>query len=86
MNTLNVVKGVAGFAASLGASAVIGNAIKATTPETLSTINKVGVVIGGVVVSGMVGTAASNFVRSEIDEAVDSFRQNMYDIPDPDTI
>lgn len=68
MNKIAIVKSVAGVITSLGAGAVVGNAIKATTPENLKTANAVLVGVGSFVIGGMVADAASNYVKKGIDE------------------
>lgn len=68
MNKIAIAKSVAGVITSLGAGAVVGNAIKATTPENLKTANAILVGVGSFVIGGMVADAASDYVKKAIDE------------------
>lgn len=74
MNILPVVKSIVGLATSLGAGAVVGNAIKATTPANLNRVQKVFVGIGAVTLSTVAGEIASNYIEAQIQEVVDGFR------------
>lgn len=74
MNIVPIVKAVTGLATSIGAGAVVGNAIKATTPIVLSRTQKVIVGIGGVTVSAAVASFTADYVENSIDEVVAGFR------------
>lgn len=74
MNILPVVKSLAGFASSLGAGTVVGNAIKATTPDELSKLGKVLVSVGSVALSGAAGSIASKWIEDEIQKFADDFK------------
>lgn len=67
---LNIIKTVAGIAASAGTSTVISNAIKATTPANINTLNKVGVVCGTVALSALASAAAESHMKSSFDNLV----------------
>lgn len=73
MNILPLIKGATGIAASLGAGAVVGNAIKATTPEGLKRSSKILVGIGSVVLSGIAGDMAAKYIEQQIDSAATGF-------------
>lgn len=74
MNILPLVKSVTGLATSLGAGAVVGNAIKASTPLSLNRVQKVFVTIGAVTLSSVAGDLAANYIENQIQEVVDGFR------------
>lgn len=74
MNIVPVVKLAAGLVTSLGAGAVVGNAIKATTPAGMKIASKVLVGIGGVALSTVAGELAATYVEKMIQTAADSFR------------
>ena len=82
MNKMKLFKTITGTIASAGAGAVVGNAIKATTPVDIKTSGKVMVVIGGVVLSSMVGDLASKYTSDQIDEVVENLNSNKTDTPD----
>jgi hypothetical protein len=65
---------ILGIAASTGAASIVGNAIRMSTPSNLKLSKKIVMGIGGLALSGMFGNMASNYVASEIDEAVDAYK------------
>ena len=69
----NVLKSLVSFAAGMGAGAVVGNAIKATTPADLSKIQKILVGVGTFAIGGAVAEAASNSVVRQMDEVAEVF-------------
>ncbi len=64
---MNIIKPLSFLVSSLSAGAVVGNAIKHTTPENLKFFGKIGVAIGGFVLSTFVGDKAGEYVEKEID-------------------
>lgn len=74
MNIVPMVKGIVGLATSLGAGAVVGNAIKATTPENMKLASKILVGIGGATLSVIAGEVASAYIENQIQDTVDGFR------------
>lgn len=74
MFVLPIIKAAAGLATSLGAGAVIGNAIKATTPDNMKLASKILVTIGGVTLSSVAGDAAANYIENLIQNSVDGAR------------
>lgn len=72
MNIIEPIKMASGLIVSIGIGTVIGNAIKATTPEGIGTINKVLVGIGTLAVSGYLSMKASDKTESVIQETSDS--------------
>lgn len=81
MNKLNVVKTTAGIVVSIGVGAIIGHAIKATTPADLKTINKIVVSIGTVALVGYLSMKASDYAENTIQEVADNFTQAKANIP-----
>lgn len=74
MNILPIVKGATGLVASLGAGAVVGNAIKATTPSDMKKITKVLVGVGGIVISSIAGDMAAKYIEDQIQAGADNWR------------
>lgn len=68
MKKFDIFKNVAELAVSIGVGAVVGNAIKATTPDDLRAYSRFAVKLGGIVLSGIAVKQAQRFVRSEIDD------------------
>lgn len=61
--------------ASWGAGVVVKNAISVTTPAELSAMKKVGVVVGGFAIAGIVGDAASKHTGDLVDSVFDAYDQ-----------
>lgn len=61
--------------ASWGAGVVVKNAIAVTTPADLSAMKKVGVVVGGFAIAGIVGDAASRHTGDLVDSVFDAYEQ-----------
>ena len=68
MNKTKILKAATGMIASASAGAVVGNAIKATTPVDIKTSGKVMVAVGAFVLTSMAGDAASKYTADQIDE------------------
>lgn len=75
MNYLKLIKGATDLVVSIGAGAVVTNMVKATTPDDVKRLNGIAIKIGTVVISSMVGTAASSYASKSIDDAVDGIKQ-----------
>lgn len=75
MNILNIVKGGTELIVTIGVGAVVGNAIKATTPEEMKLVKKLSVGVGSVVLTSVAGDVASRYVNKQIDNAVLSFKE-----------
>lgn len=55
---------------SSGVGAVVGNAIKASTPANATTLKKVTIGVGGLVLSSMVGQQAVRHTGEQIDQTM----------------
>ncbi len=62
-------------ATSWGAGVIVKNAIATTTPADIGSMKKIGVMIGGFAVSGIVADAASRYTGGIIDQCVDAYEQ-----------
>lgn len=67
---LDIAKMVVSGLVSTGAGAVVGNAIKQSTPEDLKTYKKVSLIIGGWALSGVAASHASAHVSGQIDSTI----------------
>lgn len=76
MDYLGLAKQLFGLVVSLGTGAIVKNAIEHTTPSNISTLNKVGVCVGGLVLSMMVGDVATRYAGEKIDEVAEKFKVN----------
>lgn len=73
MNPFNAIKATTGLVVSMGAGAIINNAIRATTPEDIKMIRKITIVVGGVAVSGLVADAAVKYSNKTFDDIKEAF-------------
>ncbi len=75
MNPLNLLKAAVEIVVSVGVGAVVGNAIKASTPDSVTTLQKVMIGVGGFVLSGMVGDMATKYTSETIDDTVEKVKK-----------
>jgi hypothetical protein len=67
ISPVSILAGVAELAASAGAGLVVGNLVKATTPDNLSKVNKVLLVIGSYTIGGVLSDLSSMYARNKIE-------------------
>lgn len=84
MNKLNILKSATGMIVSAGAGAIVGNAIKASTPADVKTVGKVLIAVGGFALTGMVGEMASKYTSDSIDEVAEAFNKTKNDPTEDD--
>lgn len=72
MNKLALIKNTVSFVATIGVGAVVGNAVKHTTPGDLKKVSKVAVLIGGFVVGSMVNDAATKYAEKQVDDIAEA--------------
>lgn len=70
MNILGITKTVSDVVVSAGVGAIVGNAIKASTPIDTKIVSKISIGVGSLVLSSMVGTQAANYTAEQIDSTV----------------
>lgn len=75
MKKLDILKTGLSLLVSVGVGAVVGNAIKATTPETTKGIGKLLVTLGSLALTGIASDMASRYTETKIDEAADAVRE-----------
>lgn len=80
MNALGAFKKVTELVVSIGAGAVVTNAVKATTPVGTNPYMKVAVGVGSLVISNMVGDLASKYVTDGVDKIVTDVKEATEDI------
>lgn len=83
MKKLEFLKSAITLVASVGVGAVVTNAVKATTPPDLKTLNKVAVLVGTMAASHTVADAASTYFGKNVDEWVEAI-QKIKDELNPD--
>jgi len=75
MNPLNLAKTALSFGVSIGAGAVVGNAIKTSIPSNSKLLQKISIATGGFVLSSMVGEMASKYTIHNLDTTLNAFKQ-----------
>lgn len=65
---MDIIKSAVTLIASVGVGAVVTNAVKATTPDNLNTINKISVLVGTAVAAHAISDVASKYTSEQIDE------------------
>ena len=75
MNPLAISKAVVAAIVSTGAGAVVGNAIKQSTPTDLVVYKKIAIGVGGFVLSAAAGQQASKYVSEQIDSTLTQIQE-----------
>ena len=75
MKKIDMIKKIGTLVVSVGVGAIVGNAIKATTPSSINTINRVCIGIGAFVLTGMVGGMAAKYTEEQINETVNEIKK-----------
>jgi hypothetical protein len=70
MNKIELAKTIGGIIVSVGVSAIVGNAIKITTPAGIGAIKGACMSVGAMVLSSMISEHATKYTETKIDEAV----------------
>ncbi len=81
MKALDAVKTVATFMVSIGAGAIVGNAVKFTTPQAIGAISKLFVTVGSVALSYMVGDKTAEYTEKKIDDIAGMIDMNVEILP-----
>lgn len=77
MNPLSLVKTVVEITVSVGVGAVVGNAVKASTPAGIHVVKRVAIGVGAFVLSSMVGDMATKYATDTIDETAGKIKKFM---------
>lgn len=64
----DILKSAVTLIASAGIGAVVTNAVKATTPDDLKTMNKIFVMVGTVAAAHAISDVAAKYTSDQIDE------------------
>lgn len=75
MKKLEAFKAILKIAVSAGVGVIVGNAIKATTPDDMKRLTKLGVSIGSLVLTGIASDMASKYVDEQVDDMVASVKE-----------
>lgn len=76
INVTKLAAGATKLVVSAGVGSIIGNAVKATTPEEgLSTLKKVSIGVGSFVLGSMVADQATKYTGQQIVDLVDTFEE-----------
>jgi hypothetical protein len=71
MNKLIMVKGAVGLVITVGVGAIVGNAIKATTPSNVKIITKICIGVSSLILSSMIGDFVSDYTEKQIDKGIE---------------
>lgn len=77
MNKLELVKTGIGLVVSVGVGAIVGNAVKATSPSDMKAITKFCVGVGSLVLTGLFGDMAAKYTGDSIDSVVNAVKDNI---------
>ena len=75
MTKIERVKLVSGLVISIGVGAIVNNAIKCTTPESIRGIKKICVFVGAIALGSMLSDAATTHADKKIDKTVDQIKE-----------
>lgn len=79
---LKTVKQVVTIVVSVGVGAIVSNAIKHTSPPDMSTIKKLCVGAGGLVLGSMVSDKATEYTDQKIDETAEQMKEMFKEDPE----
>lgn len=73
---VETVKSVANLVIGIGVGAIVGNAVKATTPSSgVGAVMRICIGLGSVVLSGLASNACAKYTNGEIDSIVKFIRE-----------
>ena len=68
---MNLVKSGLGLVAGMGAGAIVTNIVSAFVPKDANKISKLGYLIGGICIVGVVSKQASEYAEDTVDELIE---------------
>lgn len=74
MAVLPIVKTVVSAVVSVGAGAVVGNALKIGTPTGLHVLKRAAIAVGSFALASMIGDKTAQYAEDSIDEVVDIYK------------
>lgn len=74
MNPTTIFKAVTDILVSAGVGAVVGNAIKVSTPANVNIAQKISIGVGSLALSGMVGSQTAKYTSEQIDSTVEQLK------------
>ncbi len=80
MDYLKVGKFVVGIVAGIGADKIIGNMVKATTPNNVGKLARGAIWVGGAFMGMMVGDKVGKYAEETVDNGVKAVKKIMEDI------
>ena len=84
MKKLELLKQGASLVVSVGVGAIVGNAIKGTTPASVGKVMKICIAAGSMVLTGIAADMAGKYTEAKIDEGVEMVKGIIEDEPDSD--
>lgn len=74
MTNIDMIKKVGGIVISVGVGAIVGNAIKSTTPSTMNMVTKICVGVGAFILTGMASDGAVKYAEGKFDETINQIK------------
>ena len=70
-----MIKTILGLVIGTGVGNVMGHLVKATMPKDVGKVAKITTIVGGSVLAGFLGKAASDYAMDEVEEIVGIFKK-----------
>ena len=74
VSKIELLKTAAALVVSVGVGAIVGNAVKHTTPSDVKQLAKACIKLGSFVLTGVVGDMAAKYTEDKIDSAVSTVK------------
>lgn len=71
MKKREMIKGVLGFSAGIGATMIVSNVVRATTPVGAGKVARLFIGVGRFAVAGLVADKAESWMGKQVDEVAD---------------
>lgn len=84
-NKIQMLKTVGGTIVTIGVGCIVGNAIRYTTPATIGLFKKGCVVVGGFVLSSMIGDKAWAYTDDRIDDGIKGINKIITEIKEAES-
>lgn len=71
---MKILKSVIGLVAGMGAGAIVTNIVSAAIPKDTNKISKIGYVLGGICIVGIVSDKASKYAEDLVEQAEEGYK------------
>ena len=80
MTKIDMIKKVGAVVVSVGVGAIVGNAIKSTTPSSVNVITKICIGVGAFVLTGMASDGAVKYAEGKFDDTINQIKEMINEI------